>query len=481
MNLRVISKNIGLALLVDAGFMFLSAAVAAYYHFDSSFAPLLLSALLTLTVGILPIIFVGKGQNRITNVEGMLILFLAWFLSCVFGLMPYALWGGEFSLENAWFESVSGLTATGATILQDIESLPRGLLFWRQATHFIGGLGVVVFMMIILPSAGTVKLRMRQLEVSDTSAREYNFRSNKIVGVVLTIYVSAMVLCSLLFLLAGMNLFESVTNAFSVVATGGFSTRNASIGAFGSRWIELIAMFFMLVSSMHYGLLYSSIVGRNLNLFRNPVVKFFFASIGIGIVLIFSALMISGTYTNPLEALHQAAFNVISLGSSTGMATVDTSVWPPFCMMILLYFSMQCGCSGSTTGGVKVDRIWLLFRAMRAQIMRTIHPNAVVRVNWNGSAAEVGMINSVTAYVVMYFIILLFCATFYSACGMDMVDSFTGSCACVSNVGPAFGTIGSLENYAQVPMVAKLMMGLEMIVGRLGFYAAFSIFAIRRH
>ncbi len=481
MNIRAITKYIGLALLVDAGFMLLSAAVAAYYRFDASFSPLLLSGFLTLMVALLPLIFVRKQQTRITTVEGLLILFLSWLLSCVFGLMPYALYGGEFSLENAWFESTSGFTATGATILQDIEALPRGLLFWRQATHFIGGLGVVVFMLIILPSAGTIKLRMRQLEVSDISAGEYNFRSNKIVGVVLTIYVSLMVLCALLFIVAGLTPFDAVTQAFSVVATGGFSTRNASIGAFGSRWVELIAMLFMLISSMHYGLIYSSIVGRNFSIFRNPVVKIFFASIGVGIVLVFAGLMIWGTYTNPLEALHQAAFNVVSLGSSTGMATVDTSVWPTFCMMVLLYFSVQCGCSGSTTGGVKVDRIWLLFRAVRAQIVRTIHPNAVVRVNWNGQAAEVGMVNSVAAYVVIYFIALLLCATFYSACGMDMVDSFTGSCACVSNVGPAFGNIGSLENYAQVPTVAKIMMGLEMIVGRLGFYAAFSIFAIRKH
>lgn len=481
MNLRVITKNIGLALLVDAGFMLLSAAVAAYYKFDSSFSPLLLSGMLTLMVALLPIIFVGKGQNRITTSEGLLILFLAWLLSCVFGVMPYALYGGEFSLENAWFESTSGFTATGATILQNVEALPRGLLFWRQATHFIGGLGVVVFMMIILPSAGTVKLRMRQLEVSDMSAGDYNFRSNKIVRVVLTIYVSLMVMCALLFILAGMTVFDAVTQAFSVVATGGFSTRNASLGAFGSRWIEIIAMCFMLISSLHYGLIYSSVTGRNLSVFRNPVVKFFFATIGIGIVLVFASLMLNGVYTNPLEALHQAAFNVVTLGSSTGLATVDTSVWPTFAIMILLYFSVQCGCSGSTTGGVKADRIWLLLRAVRSQIVRTIHPNAVVRIEWNGQSADSGMVNSVASYILIYIIILFICAALYSACGMDLVDSFTGSLACVSNVGPAFGSIGSLSNYSQVPVVAKIVMALEMIVGRLGFYAAFSIFAIRKH
>ena len=480
MNLRVITKNIGLALLVDAVFMFVSAGVAALYSFDSSFSPLLLSGFLTLVVAVLPLAFVGKGQNRITTREGLVILFFAWLLSCVFGLLPYALWGGPFSLENAWFESVSGFTATGATILEEIERLPHGLLFWRSATHFIGGLGVVVFMMMILPSTGTVKLKIRHLEVSDISAGEYNFRSNKIVKVVLTVYLAFMISATVLFIIAGMPVFDSVTHAFSVVATGGFSTRNASIGAYGSRWVEFIAMLFMMLSSLHYGLIYSSVAGRNLNLFRNPVVRFFLRSVGIGILLVFGGLLVTGTYTNPLEAFWQAMFNVVSLSSSTGMATVDTSVWPAFCVLILLFLSIQCGCSGSTTGGLKADRVWLLLSAVRAQIVRTIHPNAVVRVKVGDTVADVEQVNAVATYTILYFVILFALAIFYGGCGMDLEDSFTASCAMVGNVGPAFGSVGSLENYAAGPVIAKIVMGLEMIVGRLGLYAVFGVFAIRR-
>ena len=480
MNIRVITRNIALALTVVAGFMLASAAVSAFYHFDSAFAPLLLSGMLTMMVAVLPLVFVHRGENRITTKEGLLILFLAWFLSCVFGLLPYALWGGEFTLQNTWFESASGFTATGATCLTDIEALPRGLLFWRQSTHFIGGLGVVVFMMIILPSAGTIKLRMRHLEVSSISAGDYNFRSNKIVKVVLSVYIIMMVSCALLFLLAGMPLFDAVCHAFSAVATGGFSTRNASIGAFDSRWIELIGIVFMMASSLHYGQIYASVAGRNFDIFRNPVVKFFLLTVAIGIALVFAGLMISGTYTNPLQALWQAVFNVVSMASTTGMATVDTSVWPSFCIVVLLYFGIQGGCAGSTTGCMKADRVMLLARSVRAQVVRTLHPNAVVRINWGGQSAEVGMVNSVTAYVVLYFVIMLFCALAYSACGMDLVDSFTGSAACVGNVGPAFGTIGSLENYAAVPTVAKILMGLEMIVGRVGIFAVFSLFANKK-
>ncbi len=479
MNFRAITKNIGLALLVDAGFMFLSVIVSAIYGFDSSFSPLLISGMLTLLVGILPILFV-KRQDRITTREGFFILFFAWMLSCIFGLLPYALWGGPFSLENAWFESVSGFTATGATILSDIESLPHGLLFWRSATHFIGGLGVVVFIMMILPSSGTVKLKMRRIEVSDISAGDYNFHSNKIVRIVLTVYISMMVLSTLLFLLTGMSLFDAVTHSFSIVATGGFSPKNTSIGAFGSHWIELIAVVFMLLSSLHYGLIYSSVAGRNLNLFRNPVTRFFFATIGIGTVMVFVSLMISGLYTNPLEAAWQAFFNVVSIGTSTGLATVDTSVWPPFCILILLYFSVQCGCSGSTTGGMKADRIWVLTRAVKAQLVRTIHPNAVIKVRSGNNVIDSEQVSSIAMYAILYLAILFAGAVVYAACGMELIDAFTGSCAMVGNIGPAFGSIGSMGNYGAVPALAKIIMGLEMIVGRLSLYAAFSLFAMKK-
>ncbi len=475
MNVRVITKNIGLALLLDAGFMLLSALVAAVNHFDSSFSPLLLSGILTLTVGILPIIFVGHDQNTISTREGFTILFFAWFLSCVFGMMPYALWGGEFSLVNSWFESVSGFTTTGATILNNIEALPKGLLFWRSATHFIGGLGVVVFMLVILPSSGSIRLKMSHIEVSDMSAGNYNFRSNKLVRVVLSVYLAMIAAAVVLYVIGGMPLFDAVNHAFSVVATGGFSTRNASIGAYGSHWIELISVFFMIVSSLHYGLLYTSIVGRSTKLFRNPIVKFFLFSLLVGVVLVSASLIANHQFDNPLEAVWQALFNVVSIGTSTGFATVDTSVWPVFTIFMLLYFSVQCGCSGSTSGGLKADRVWVLAKALKAQIIRTIYPNAVIPVKFGSAVADSEQIGSVALYTILYIVIIIICALVYAACGMDMTDSFTSAVAMVGNIGPAFGSVGSVSNFDAVSTLAKVVMGIEMIVGRLGLYAALSM------
>ena len=286
MNIRAISRNIGIALIVDAVFMFVSVIVSALNGYDESFSPLLLSGILTFTTGVFPIIFVSEKQAEINIREGFAIIFFAWFLSCIFGMMPYALYGQEFSLINSWFESVSGFTATGATVLQDIEALPRGLLFWRSSTHYIGGLGVVLFMMIILPSIGSVKLKMSKVELVDVSKVNYNFKSNHLVKVIMSVYFGLTTALTLLLMVAGMGFFDAVNHAFCTVSTGGFSTRNASIGAFGSRWIEFIIMAFMLLSSLHFGLIYTSVTGRNLKLFKNPITKFFLLSIVVAVLLV---------------------------------------------------------------------------------------------------------------------------------------------------------------------------------------------------
>ena len=238
MNLKVISRNVGIALLVCSLFMLLSVFVSLANGHDSALTPLLISFSLTFTVGAFPFIFVRKTGN-ITLRDGYMIIFLSWFLSFVFGMLPYALWGGPFTLVNAWFESVSGLTTTGATILEDIESLPKGLLFWRSSTHFIGGLGVVVFLLLIIPNSSPVRLRLTNMELSSLSREDYSSRANKTVSIFAWVYLGLFALAFVSYLLAGMTLFDAVTQAFSVCATGGFSTKNLSIGGFHSDLISI--------------------------------------------------------------------------------------------------------------------------------------------------------------------------------------------------------------------------------------------------
>lgn len=474
MNLGIISRNVGIALICNAIFMLLSAGVAALYSFDSSFSPLVLSALITGIFGIFPLIFVRRSRDINTR-EGLAILLLAWLLSCIFGMLPYVLWGGEFSLVNAWFESASGITTTGATILQDIEALPHGLLFWRSSSHYIGGLGVVVFIMMILPSFGSVRFRMSKMDVLDVSRENYHYVSNKYVRVIVTVYAGITILSFVSLLLAGMPLFDAANHALSVTATGGFSTRNASIAAFDSPLIEGILIFFMIVATLHFGLIYASFASRSFKVLRNPVTKFYLFTILLTGLAVTLDLYFSHTVDGFLQALREGFFEVTATISTTGFAIADTNGWPVFSTLILLFVAMQCGCSGSTTSGLRSDRVLILMQACRAQIVKFAHPNAVVHVRTGGTIIERDLLESVTTFTILYLFFTFIGGLIYSLFGFDLLESIGISIAMMSNVGPAFGSVGTMANFAAVPALAKVIMGIQMIIGRLGIVSILMI------
>ena len=480
MNLGVISRNVGIALICCAVFMFLSALVAALDGFDSSFSPLLLSAILTMMVGLFPLIFVRRHRDINTR-EGLAILLIAWFLCCIFAMLPYVLWGGEFTLVNAWFESASGITTTGATILNDIEALPKGLLFWRSSTHYIGGLGVVVFIMMILPSFGTVRFKMSKMDVEDISKNNYQYKSNKFIHVVVTVYAGITICSFVSLLLAGMPLFDAANHALSVTATGGFSIKNASIGAYDSPLIEILLIFFMIVASLHFGLIYASFATRTFKVLKNPITKFYLMTILISGLLVALNLVTSGTIPNVWEALRHSFFTVVSTISTTGFGSTDTNVWPVFSILILIYAAIQCGCSGSTTSGLRSDRVYLTVKAARAQLIKIAWPNAVVQVKSDGQSIDRDMITSVSLYVLLYLLITLVMSIVYAAFGLDLLTSVSASVSMMSNVGPCFGTFGSsMSNFAAAPELAKILMGIQMIIGRLGIYSILLVFVLYR-
>ena len=480
MNLGVISRNVGIALICCAVFMFLSALVAALDGFDSSFSPLFLSAVLTMMVGVFPLIFVRRNKDINTR-EGLAILLIAWFLCCIFSMLPYVLWGGEFSLVNAWFESASGITTTGATILKDIEALPKGLLFWRSSTHYIGGLGVVVFIMMILPSFGTVRFKMSKMDVEDISRSNYQYKSNKFIRVVVSVYAGITVCSFFSLLLAGMPLFDAANHALSVTATGGFSIKNASIAAYDSPLIEILLIIFMIIASLHFGLIYASFATRTFKVFKNPITRFYLATILIASLLVTINLMTSGTIPNLWQALRHSFFSVVSTISTTGFGSTDTNVWPVFSILILMYAAIQCGCSGSTTSGLRSDRVYLTVKAARAQLVKIAWPNAVVQVKSGGQTIDRDMITSVSLSVLLYLIITLVMAVVYAAFGLDLLTSVSASVSMMSNVGPCFGSFGSsMSNFSTAPELAKVLMGIQMIIGRLGIYSILLVFVLYR-
>jgi trk system potassium uptake protein TrkH len=274
MRLQVVFRYIGMVLLFESAFMLLSAFVSYQNGIDSGFTPLLLSFLFTALLGSFPLIFVGK-SSRLSSKESYAIVIGAWLTSCVVGMFPFLLWGGEFSVINAWFESVSGFTATGASILNDIEALPKGLLLWRSLTHWIGGVGVVMFALVIMPMVGRSRMTVSNLEISSMARDNYRYTSSTIIKILLGVYL-AMTIANLVALrLAGMDMFDSVCHALSTIATGGFSTKNASIGHYNNAWIEGITIFFMMLSSIHLGITYATFMGRKNNIFRSEVSRFF--------------------------------------------------------------------------------------------------------------------------------------------------------------------------------------------------------------
>ncbi|MEF9987036.1 MAG: TrkH family potassium uptake protein [Bacteroidales bacterium] len=477
MNISVVSRNIGIALVFNAVFMFLGAITSMIYDFDSAFSPLFLSAVITFTTGLFPLIFVSKYED-INIKEGFTIIVFSWVLSCLFGMLPYVLWGGEFSLINAWYESVSGYTTTGATILTNVEALPKGLLFWRSSTHFLGGIGVVIFMLLILPSVSTFRMRLSKMEISALSKENYKFKTQQTIRVITSVYVGLTIIETFCLLFAGMDFFDAINHAFSTISTGGFSTRNESILAFNSFPIELIITIFMLLSGLHFGLLYSSIVSRSGKIFRSPIIKFYLLTVLVAIICIAFDIKISGKVESWIMAFRQSMFQVASIASTTGFATTNTSVWPNLSILLLLYLSMQCACSGSTTGGIKSDRVYLWWKSVSTQIKKQIHPNAVIPVRVGNHTIEHDMIASVNLYIVLYIFIVFVVGLLLSVMGINFMESFSASIANMGNVGPGFGSIGSLGNYSGFPVMAKFILSIEMLLGRLEIYSLLLIFVI---
>lgn len=469
MNLKAISLNVGRALIVSALFMLISVGVSVLNGMDSAFTPLLISFVITALVGAFPFIFV-KNAPVMSMKEGFVTIVLSWLLSFIFGMLPYVLWGGEFTLINAWFESVSGYTTTGSTILTDIEALPKSLLFWRSSTHFIGGLGVVVFLLLVLPQASPYRMKLTNMEMSSLSKEGYRYKSSKVIKIIAGVYVGFTVAIFLSLWAAGMSLFDALNHAFSIAATGGFSTRNLSIGYYQSDLINLVVLFYMAVCAMHFGLIYSVLVTGSFKPLNNTVVKYYFTSIFVCSAIVMMALMTRGGYDSAGRAAMDSLFTVVSYMSTAGFAICDNAQWPWLAGVVLIFVSFQCGCSGSTTGGIKVDRIIIAFKAIGHELKRRIHPTSVSKVSMSGQHLSDNSVNSVMMYIVVYVFVIFLSIIGVMLCGTETTSAVSGVIASVGSVGPGLGEIGCLDNYSAQPVMAKFIYAFDMFLGRVEIY-----------
>lgn len=467
-----------MVLLFESAFMLLSAGISYWNGVDGGFTPLLLSFLLTALLGSFPLIFVNKG-GTMTSKESYAIVIGAWLASCFVGMFPYLLWGGEFSVVNAWFESVSGFTTTGASILNDVEGLPKGLLFWRSVTNWIGGVGVVMFALVILPLMGRSRMTVSSLEISSMARDNYRYRSSKIMQILLSVYLGMTLLCFVALKVAGMGWFDAVNHSFAAVATGGFSTKNASIGAFNSVWIELILIFFMFASSLHYGIIYATIIGRKNNIFRTEAAKFYIGTTLVICLATSLALWTAGNYETLWESLRYGCFQVVSIVTTSGFATADTTVWPALAVCLLMWVSVQGGMAGSTSGGLKSDRVLIAGKLIKARIKQQQHPNAIIRIKNNGVVQENDLVNFAILYIVVYGCTILGGTLLNAACGVDLMTAFSASIASTGNIGPGFGEVGSLDNFSAVPATVRIVSTLQMLLGRLEIFGLIQFFLMK--
>ena len=483
MNLKVITRNVGVALLVSALFMLLSVFVSIANGKDSALAPLLISFSITFICGIFPFIFVKRGP-AISLKDGYMIIFLSWLMSFEFGMLPYALWGGPFTLVNAWFESVSGFTTTGASILEDVEILPKSLLFWRSSTHFIGGLGVVVFLLLIIPTSSPISLRLKNMELSNISKESYSSRANKTVSTFAWVYIGICVLAFLSYWAAGMSPFDAINHAFSVCATGGFSTKTLSIGAYNSIVIDVITIVFMFLASIHFGLIFIALVTRSLRPLNNPVIRAYVLMLSLSSIAGGLSLKLQGAVGSWGRAFLESTFQMVSYASTTGFAIADNSVWPALPCFLLMLMSLVCGCAGSTTGGMKVDRILVLGKAIRRQTFRSLNPSSVSEIRLGSSRIKDEDVYPQVLYVAQFFLLIIMSVILCLFSGDPNGNALTGSLSCLANVGPSLGSIGSLGNYNAEPTLMKVIFTMDMFLGRVEIYpvfaALYSIFHSRR-
>lgn len=478
MRLQVVIRYIGMVLQFIAAFMLASAAVSMLNGYDSSYYPLLLSAFLTALLGIFPLIFVDRTEELSTK-EGYAIVVGSWLVACVVGMFPYLIWGGEFSLINAWFESVSGFTTTGASILNDIEALPKGLLFWRASSAWIGGIGVVMFALVILPSLGKSRHMLSNVELSTIAKDNFHYRSNVIIRILTFVYAGLTLITTLLLKSNGMGWFDATTHAMSACGTCGFSNKNDSIAFYDSASIEAILIGAMVLAGIHFGILYATITGRKNNIFRSEVVRSYIGMLIIVSVVIAISLYHDGIYSSFGESIRHSSFQVVSYTTTSGFATADTNLWTPLAIILLMFCTVVCACAGSTAGGMKIDRLLIAIKVLRNRIKLQQHPNAVIRTKVDGVVQDDGVLSLIMTFIVAYIMLALIGTIIYAMFGYDLMTSFSASITCLSNVGPGFGEVGSMNNYADLPAALKFTSTMLMLIGRLEIFGFIQLFFMK--
>jgi trk system potassium uptake protein TrkH len=410
--------------------------------------------------------------------EAFVVVGLSWVISGVIGALPYAFSGALPSFTDAFFEAVSGLTTTGATVFTDVEALPRGLLFWRSMTHWMGGMGIVVLSLAVLPFLGVGGIELYKAEVPGPTPEKLTPRVQQTALSLWGVYVLLTALQTILLTFGGMSFFEAVTHAFGTISTGGFSTRNASIAAFGSPYIEWVVTFFMFASGANFSLHFMILTGFWRKALRDEEFRLYAAGFAGAAALIAAILWLGGTF-GAERSLRAAAFQVGSFMTTTGFASENYTLWPHFSQFLLLLLAFAGGCAGSTSGGLKCVRLLVLLRSIEMEIRSFLHPRAVLRTKVNGTVVSVRAMRAVLAFFTLYVAVMLAASLAVTALGgnrLDISTALSGIAASLTNLGSGLGKLGATDSYAWLPAAVKWVFCFCMLVGRLELYAILLLF-----
>jgi trk system potassium uptake protein len=476
MNLKIILKIVGFLLIINGLAMLTALPFSIYYQSDDLFA-ILISGVGTALLGSLFWFFIKTDPDEdISKRDGYLIVTVGWVASSLVGTLPYLIHGSIPSFTDAFFETMSGFTTTGATILQDIEAVPQGLLYWRSMTHWIGGMGIIVLSLAILPILGIGGMQLFQAEVAGPSKDKIHPRvtetAKRLWGIYFILTVAEVV--SLLF--GDMDLLDAICTSFGTLATGGFSTKNDSIAYYNSSYIEYVIIIFMFISGTNFSLHYFALKGKVFKYFKDNEFRYYFLFVLLTVASTAVFLILNNSQSTE-SAFRDSAFSIISILSSTGFVTVNYEAWAEFFPEVFLILLLIGACAGSTSGGVKIIRYEILIKNSLNELKKLIHPNAVIPVRHNDKAVSNDIVSKIAAFVMLYMIIFILASILLSIIGFDLSSSMGAVAACLANIGPGLGATGPSTNYSSVPELGKWVLSVVMLLGRLELFTIIILFS----
>ncbi len=486
LNYRIIIHLMGLLLLFNGGFMLIAALVSGIYD-DGVTLDITLAAIITLLLGILAMFYTRGHDKEVKKKEGYIIVTLGWIVMSASGVMPYVFSGAIPSITNAFFETISGYTTTGASILDDIESLPKGILFWRSLTHWIGGMGIIVLAIAILPLLGIGGMQLFSAEAPGPNADKLHPRITDTAKRLWLIYFGYTAAETLLLSVAGMSFFDALNHSMATLSTGGFSTKNASLAYWSNQpLIQYIVIVFMFLAGSNFVLSYFAFKGKVQRVLRDEEFKFYgifiliFTLVTAVVVYFMANVDVSDYYPMPFgeaeSTFRHALFQVIAIITTTGFVTADFTAWTPFLTVFFFGLMFMGGSAGSTAGGIKVMRHILIIKNGLLEFKRTLHPRAIIPVRFNNKTVSEHIVYNVIAFFVLYMLLFIIGALVLSLLGLDFISAIGGAASSLGNVGPAFGDLNPVSNYNGLPALGKWWCGFLMLAGRLELFTVLILF-----